>query len=150
GHGRQAGGDRHRAGEPAEAAHLPAGTARRARRGRVRTPQPLPVPGRHPMSGPAGAWLLFVLAAAATATAAQAPASDPPKTLDPGATLERAIAGGQQHLYRLPLAAGDVTRLTVEQHGVDVLILVLDQADKLQAEFDIEWRTTGREPVIVQ
>ncbi|MCG3161479.1 MAG: Photosystem I assembly protein Ycf3 [Acidobacteria bacterium] len=44
---------------------------------------------------------------------------DAPK-LKPGSPVERETSGGQTHVYRLKLRAGQFARVTVEQRGVDV------------------------------
>jgi len=69
----------------------------------------------------------------------------PPATLAPGAALERQLAGGEVHEYRLALGAGEFAGVAVEQRGIDVVIQVVDPENKVVAEYDAESRTVGRE-----
>ena len=84
-------------------------------------------------------------AAFATLLAAQDPQS--PTILVPGKTIERELFGGQGHLYRLSLAAGQYARLLVDQRGIDVVVQVLDSGGKVSTEFDSESRRNGEELV---
>ncbi len=92
------------------------------------------------------AWLI-AMQAAAGAEAASA-ADDEPTSLTLGNTIERPLAGGQSHLYQLPLDAGDAATLTVDQRGIDVVVRVDDAHGAPLAEFDLESRREGREPII--
>jgi len=65
--------------------------------------------------------------------------------LTSGAAIDRTLAGGQEHRYRLPVAAGECATVIVEQRGIDVVAQVLDQSGKVIAEFDSESRKIGRE-----
>jgi tetratricopeptide (TPR) repeat protein len=63
------------------------------------------------------------IGAACFATAVVATAllrAQEPTTLSSGAALDRDIAIGQPHTYRLTLAAGDFVRVTIEQKGADI------------------------------
>jgi CHAT domain-containing protein/tetratricopeptide (TPR) repeat protein len=92
---------------------------------------------------------VIVLACVAQIQAAAAQDLAAPATLDPGQAIERPLAGGQTHTYRLPLDAGEVATLTVDQRGIDVVVRVRDAHDAVLAEFDLESRKDGHEPVIV-
>src|SRR5215510_6624521 len=48
-----------------------------------------------------------------------------PRTLEPGRSLERNIAGGESHLYQIKLAAGQFVRLIVQQKGIDVAVQLM-------------------------
>ncbi len=80
--------------------------------------------------------------------AATAAADDEPTPLTLGNAIERPLAGGQSHAYQLALDAGDAATLTVDQHGVDVVVRVDDSHGAPLAEFDLESRREGREPII--
>ena len=56
------------------------------------------------------------------------PAPDSPAAvlLSPGAPVERSLAGTARHDYDLALQAGDYAALTVDQHGTDLVIRILD------------------------
>src|SRR5215813_6417534 len=51
--------------------------------------------------------------------------SQPQTTLTAGAVIKREIGGDEQHLYLLPLAAGQFARIVVEQPGVDAVLTLL-------------------------
>jgi CHAT domain-containing protein/Tfp pilus assembly protein PilF len=82
-------------------------------------------------------------AAFATLLAAQDPQG--PTILAPGKAVERELFGGQDHLYRLSLAAGEYASLVVDQRGIDVVVQVLDPDGKVTTEFDSESRKSGEE-----
>jgi hypothetical protein len=42
--------------------------------------------------------------------------------LAPGKPIERELAGGESHSYRLRLAAGQFCRVVVDQHGIDAVV----------------------------
>ena len=45
--------------------------------------------------------------------------------LEPGAQIEKEIAGGETHYYRVVLVAGQYLRVAVEQRGVEVTTSLL-------------------------
>ena len=61
--------------------------------------------------------------------------------------VERSLAGGETHRYRVTLRAGEAAGITVEQRGIDVVVQVLDPGGTTIAEFDLESRKQGAEPV---
>jgi tetratricopeptide (TPR) repeat protein len=67
--------------------------------------------------------------------------------LEAGKQVERWIAGGQSHVYKVRLTAGQYIRAVVEQKGVDVLVLAFDPAGKNLAEVDSPTGTRGAEAV---
>jgi CHAT domain-containing protein/tetratricopeptide (TPR) repeat protein len=89
--------------------------------------------------------------AAAVAVTSQQPASAPetasPVLLEPGASVERDLAGSERHDYDLTLQAGDYAALTVDQRGTDLVIRILDPAGAVVALFDDEIQTDAREEV---
>jgi CHAT domain-containing protein/Tfp pilus assembly protein PilF len=54
--------------------------------------------------------------------------------LTPGPSLERALAGGESQVYPLKLAAGQYLRVTVEQHGIDVVVALFGPDGQKLAE----------------
>ena len=75
--------------------------------------------------------------------------ADGPTLLQLGRPTERALSGAETHAYGLALDAGQVARLTVVQKGIDVIVHVRDAQGTLLADFNLESRTEGREPLIV-
>ena len=71
--------------------------------------------------------------------------SPTPTTLEIRKPVQRSIAGGQKHLYRIDLSDSDFVMITLDQSGVDLIIRFLDQDGKLVAEFDSESRLRGTE-----
>lgn len=78
---------------------------------------------------------VVVSALVATALVTRAPliarqvvpaAEAPPVRVQPGAVIEREIAGIERHDYDVNLQAGQVATLTIDQHGVDVVVRILD------------------------
>ncbi|MCA1591073.1 MAG: CHAT domain-containing protein [Acidobacteria bacterium] len=45
--------------------------------------------------------------------------------LEPGATVERAIQGGQTHTFKVMLGAGQYARFVAEQRGIDIILSIL-------------------------
>src|SRR6185369_13822222 len=75
--------------------------------------------------------------------------ADEPTRLQLGPPIERTLSGTETHAYTLALGADDVARLTVVQKGIDVIVHVRDSQGTLLADFNLESRPEGREPVIV-
>ncbi|MGH9411935.1 MAG: hypothetical protein ACRD1V_21065, partial [Vicinamibacterales bacterium] len=92
----------------------------------------------------AAAMFVLLVARASTGAQAQSEVSTP---LTPGASVERALNGAERHTYVVNLHAGDCAALTVDQEGVDVIIMVLDASGAAVATFDQESRKEGREHV---
>jgi len=44
------------------------------------------------------------------------------KTLEPGKTIERQLAGGESHFYQIHLDTGQFLHADVEQKGIDVVV----------------------------
>jgi CHAT domain-containing protein len=64
--------------------------------------------------------------------------------LEPGAVYERPLARGQEHRYQIALTKGEYIGLTVEQHGVDVVVETRGP-DGVIADFQSELRPQGEE-----
>src|SRR5262245_23545347 len=45
--------------------------------------------------------------------------------LEPGKAIERELASGERHDYRITLAAGEFACIAVEQRGIDVTVSLL-------------------------
>ncbi len=57
-----------------------------------------------------------------------------PLTIEPGKAIEREIAAGQTHSYRITLAAGQFIRVLVEQPGCDVALTLVAPDGKTAVE----------------
>jgi CHAT domain-containing protein len=103
----------------------------------------------------AAAWLSLVVTCVALVQAGGAAAPGRQTSADAtaammlvrGTPIEREIGGGQSHLYRLSLDAGQFAAITVDQHGIDVVTRVEDAAGTARADFDLDTRADGREPI---
>jgi CHAT domain-containing protein/Tfp pilus assembly protein PilF len=69
------------------------------------------------------------------------------RTLEPGLTHRREMAGGQRHTYRIRLAADQFFKAIIEQHGIDVVARLLGPDGKEIIWFDSESRLRGQESV---
>jgi CHAT domain-containing protein len=49
---------------------------------------------------------------------------------DPGAFVERALSGGEEHQYSIRLERGQFLRLAVEQRGIDVVTILSDSSGR--------------------
>src|SRR5262245_30766925 len=67
--------------------------------------------------------------------------------LEPGKTMEREIAGGQEHAYPVKLAAGQFLRVVVEQKGIDVAVALTGPDGKRLIESDVTGIIGAREPL---
>lgn len=67
--------------------------------------------------------------------------------LEPGKPIEREMAGGQSHTYRITLAKGQYLNVVLDQRGIDVVVQLLAPDGKQVAEFDSEIRRQGQETV---
>ncbi|HEV2829150.1 MAG TPA: hypothetical protein VGW76_16255, partial [Pyrinomonadaceae bacterium] len=66
-------------------------------------------------------------------------------TLELDKPVERELAGGQQHTYRIAVTQGHYVIVAVDQRGVDVSVKLSGVDGKLIAEFDRESRNQGQE-----
>ena len=67
--------------------------------------------------------------------------------LAPGKPIERELARGESHSYRLRLAAGQFCRVVVDQHGIDAVVTLYGPDGKQLVEVDSPNGTQGPEPV---
>ncbi len=69
------------------------------------------------------------------------------RLLEPGKPIEREIAGGQSHFYRLTLAEGQYLYVVAEQRGIDLVVVAFGPAGKKLVEMDSPNFSHGPEPV---
>jgi CHAT domain-containing protein len=69
--------------------------------------------------------------------------------LQAGGAVERPLARGEEHPYRLVLTAGEFARVTVEQKGIDAVVSVRDPDGNAIGDFQDEIRRDGEEHVEV-
>jgi hypothetical protein len=69
------------------------------------------------------------------------------RTLEPGMTHRRDLAGGQRHTYRIRLAAGQFFKAIIEQDGIDVVARLLGPDGEEIMVFNAESRLRGQESV---
>lgn len=67
--------------------------------------------------------------------------------LELGKPIERELAGGQEHSYKITLAQGQYASVIVEQRGIDVVVRLLGTEGQFIAGFDNEYRSQGEEKV---
>lgn len=67
--------------------------------------------------------------------------------LEIGRRVERTLAGGQTHSYRIAVASGQYVHLVVEQRGVDVVVTLFGPDGRNVTEVDSPNGTQGPEPV---
>src|SRR5215510_963823 len=58
------------------------------------------------------------------------------RPLEAGKPIEREMAGGQKHYYKIALEADQYLHLVVDQRGIDVILTLFDPAGKKLAEVD--------------
>ena len=83
---------------------------------------------------------LVLLLLAGTAAAQQ------PEPLAVGTSIERALAGGESHVFTLALDSGRFVRGQAVQAGIDVLVKVVNPQGDTLARFDSPNGTEGPEP----
>ena len=64
--------------------------------------------------------ILFIIGTSAPARASSTQNSQDITTLEFGKPIERELAGGQKHVYLLPLSAGQYAKVEIKEHGVNV------------------------------
>ncbi len=67
--------------------------------------------------------------------------------LKPGEAVERELAGGGTHSYRINLSAGEFLYLIVDQQGIDVVVTLLDPAGTQIFKVDGPNDERGPEPI---
>jgi len=78
-------------------------------------------------------------------TVAQSPQDATP--LAPGKPVDRALSGGQKHVYQLALTEGQYANVMVEQHSVDVVARLVAPDGTLIADVDSERTAQGSERI---
>lgn len=68
-------------------------------------------------------------------------------TLEPGAAVEREMAGGDTHAYRIKLTAGDYVYVVVDQRGIDVVVRLFAPDGQQLIEIDSPNGMNGPEPI---
>ncbi|HXG65739.1 MAG TPA: CHAT domain-containing protein [Blastocatellia bacterium] len=71
------------------------------------------------------------------------------RPLDPGQPVEREMAGGAAHAYRLDLTAGQFLHVVAEQRGIDVILTLLDPNGKKLEEANRARGPQGAEEVVL-
>src|SRR5512146_530945 len=89
--------------------------------------------------------MMFRLALTLAVLSAPAVFAEDGAVLQRGKVIERELAGGQEHLYRIPMATGEYAGLSVDQRGIDVVVQALGPDGKSIADFDAEARLQGPE-----
>jgi CHAT domain-containing protein len=69
------------------------------------------------------------------------------RVLAPGQAIEREMKGGESHVYRIKLAAGQFLRAVVEQKNTDVFVAIFGPNDKKLVAVDTLNRRQGLEPL---
>lgn len=69
------------------------------------------------------------------------------RTLEPGKPIEREMAGGEVHNYRVIITAGQYLYVVVDQRGIDVVVSLFGPDGKKLIEVDSPNGTLGPEPV---
>src|SRR6266404_3089820 len=67
--------------------------------------------------------------------------------LKSGDTLDRELAGGQSHSYRIEVAANQFLHIVVEQHGIDVVLSLSDPHGVELSKVDRPNGSRGRETI---
>lgn len=68
--------------------------------------------------------------------------------LEPGSSIEREIARGEKHVYKIVLAERQFANVSVEQKGIDVVIRVFNKTDeRAMAQKDLNAKNEGREEI---
>lgn len=94
--------------------------------------------------------LFLVVASISVATRGQVTGSDQSKeavVLEFEKPIEREIASGETHIFRVTLAEGEVAIFRIEQIGVDLEQFVIDQAGKTVADADTAPRNDGADRI---
>jgi tetratricopeptide (TPR) repeat protein len=85
----------------------------------------------------------------ALSSAASEPRQQDVTAIDSGAAIERRLAIGDEHLYRITLAAGECAEVIVDQRGIDVVVRARREGGTGDVEFQEEVRPIGQERVDV-
>lgn len=96
---------------------------------------------------PLGTCLFCVLSLVFTISSVAATPTQEIPVLGVGRTVERELAGGQVHSYRLNLAANQILYVSVEQKGIDVVVKLYAPDGTAVIEVDSPNGDQGPEPV---
>jgi CHAT domain-containing protein len=75
--------------------------------------------------------------------------SEDVRMLTAKASIERELSGGQIHLYRIALSAGQFALLQIEQRGANVVLTANGPDGKEFAVVDLRWGGEGVEPLVI-
>lgn len=91
-------------------------------------------------------WIRALILACASigVTAAQKPSAP---TLQLNTPIERNLGGGHSHTYQVIAPENSLVQITIEQHGIDVVVRVHHPLAKKPAESDSPTGTDGAEDV---
>jgi len=89
---------------------------------------------------------VFVIAVLFASGAPRAEQITQLKLLEP---VQRMLEGDARDIYAVELAAGECAIVTIEQHGIDLIVSVLDGSGNVVATIDDDSRKDGRERVSV-
>ena len=87
-----------------------------------------------------GTFIALAALSVALSSAASEPRRQEATAIDAGAAIERHVAIGEEHLYRITLAAGECAEVIVEQRGIDVIVRARREGDTDDVEFQEEVR----------
>ena len=73
--------------------------------------------------------------------------SEDMRTLEQGVAIERTLSGGQTHQYQIQLVLGQYVRVTVDQHWVDVAVIMLNPQGQTALKIDSASDGEGSEAV---
>jgi CHAT domain-containing protein len=90
---------------------------------------------------------ITVAALVAPSPAPSEPRQQDATAIDAGASIERHVAIGEEHLYRITLTAGECAEVIVEQRGIDVVVRAGREGGTDHVEFQEEVRRNGQERV---
>ncbi len=88
--------------------------------------------------------LSLLLASLPIASASQ----QQPSVLEPGKPVERSLASGETHSYRVTLGVGQFMRVVADQRGVDVAVKILSPDGKPLAEVNLNPDTKDKEDAV--
>jgi len=71
------------------------------------------------------------------------------RTLAPGTPIERELPGGQTHIYRIALRAGQFALINVEPHETDVSLAANGPDGKEFASVNLRWGNEGKEHLAI-
>ncbi|GBC78365.1 Regulatory protein AfsR [bacterium HR08] len=91
--------------------------------------------------------IAFVAIAVSVVSVRPSPQQAEPRDLIPTTPIERELRGGEVHVYRLALEAGQYVRVVVAQRGIDVVVRLFGPDGRQIVEMDSPTGTHGEESV---